>query len=326
MVTSLTADQILDRIASPAMYPQAYDPTRARVLMLHMSEADYRAASFLDDRILSAHSMGGWAPFDKVAEVARALSNAKPIHYIFHIGHVGSTLLSRLLDEMDGVLSLREPLPLRTLAGVPESAAVETFLRLWGRGFDTTRTVVLKATSSAARVAPQLLSMRPQSFAIYMYLQPEPYLATLLAGENSPADLRAHEEERRNRLAAQFGAPLPPVNSPGERAAMSWLAERLTMNAVVDAFRLRVMPLDFDAFLSDLEVMIARVATHLGLHADTKRIATIARSPTLMRYSKAPEHEYSPAFRAEILAQSRRDNAAEIVKGMTWLKASGINV
>ena len=90
-----------------------------------------------------------------------------PLHYILHTGHVGSTLLSRLLDTTGAVLSLREPLPLRTLAeasdvlGQPESLlsesqfelVLDTFIRLWSRGYATTRCVVVKATSAAARVA-----------------------------------------------------------------------------------------------------------------------------------------------------------------------------
>ncbi len=66
---------------------------------------------------------------------------------------------------------------------------------------------MLKATSSAARIAPQLLAARPNAVALYMYLPAEPYLATLLAGENSPLDLRRHEAERRARLAAHLGGP-----------------------------------------------------------------------------------------------------------------------
>ena len=64
-------------------------------------------------------------------------------------------LLSRLLDEVPGVLGLREPHPLQTLADMADEASggeaylarLKTFLRLWSRGFEATSTVVLKATS-----------------------------------------------------------------------------------------------------------------------------------------------------------------------------------
>src|SRR3546814_20118484 len=40
--------------------------------------------------------------------------------FIFHIGHVGSTLVSRLLAEVGDALPLREPMLLRALAQVAE--------------------------------------------------------------------------------------------------------------------------------------------------------------------------------------------------------------
>jgi hypothetical protein len=71
-------------------------------------------------------------------------------------------------------VGLREPLPLRTLAdahdalGSAESLLAEPqfdslldmFLRLWGRGYASTRAVVVKATSSAGRLAGR--SWRPR--------------------------------------------------------------------------------------------------------------------------------------------------------------------
>ena len=40
----------------------------------------------------------------------------------------------------------------------------------------------------------------------------------------------------------------------------------------------------------------------------------------LTRYSKAPEHAYTPNVRAEVLRDSRRRNNEEIRKGMDWLE------
>ena len=41
----------------------------------------------------------------------------------------------------------------------------------------------------------------------------------------------------------------------------------------------------------------------------------------LTRYSKAPDHEYSPALRAQVLAQARRERGEEIARGMAWLES-----
>lgn len=318
MPNTPSADDFLRKLASPAVYPQKID-ARGNVLLIRLDEAGYRAASFLDDRILNAQTVGAWVPAARLAEAVRTLAEPRPLHFIFHIGHVGSTLLSRLLDETGHVLSLREPFPLRQLADAPDTVLIDTFARLWRRGFSETRAVVVKATSSAARLAPQLMARAPDAHAIYMYLAAEPYLATLLAGENSPRDLRGHQAERTARLAAYLGAPPPAVQGLGELAALSWLAERLTMEAVIAAHGTRVMPLDFDAMLADVPSAMTAVTAHFGLAVDAETLRATARSPALARYSKAQEHEYSPALRARILAQSRTANQTEIARGMAWL-------
>ena len=113
--------------ASPDVYLQKVDLARDAALLVQLGESVYRTASFLDDRILTSDVKGSWVSLGSVLDAAQAIGERKPLHFIFHTGHVGSTLLSRLLDESGCVLSLREPLPLRTLAdardvlGLPES-------------------------------------------------------------------------------------------------------------------------------------------------------------------------------------------------------------
>jgi len=333
----MTPEALLARLASPDVYPQKLDLIRGGLLLIHFGEEAYRSSSFLDDRILGPATRGGWLSVELVAQaVAQLADGARPLHFIFHTGHVGSTLVSRLLDETGQVLSLREPLPLRTLAEArdvlhaPESLLgpehfdrlLETLLRLWRRGYAATRSVVVKVTSSAARLAPVLLERSVESRAFYLNLRAEPALATLLAGANSLIDLRGHGAERLRRLSARIGTGIPPLYtlSPGELAAMSWLAESMTRREVLDRFAARVMAVDFDDFLGDVAGSMHRILVHLNLPADAARIAEISASPALTRYSKAPEHEYGPAVRAQILDGARREHRAELARGMLWLE------
>lgn len=321
---------------SPDAYPQNLDLVRGRVLAIRLDANAYRAASFLDDRILGQGSRGAWLSGARVAEAARQVADARPLHFIFHTGHVGSTLVSRLLDESGVVLSLREPLPLRLLADAqdvlarPESllaepqydALLDMLLALWSRGYDWTRAVVLKATSSAGRVAGRLLSAQAQSRAIYLNLRAEPYLATLLGGANSVTDLRGHGPERMRRLGARCAAPLAPLHglSPGELAAHAWLAESMTRRQALERYPDRVRGLDFDDLLADVAAGMEGVALHFGLPRDPRFAAGLARSPVLKQYSKAPELPFPPGEREARLAESRRANCDEIRKGMDWLE------
>jgi hypothetical protein len=310
-----------DIAASPRLYPHQLDLARNRLMLLRLTQADYRAASFLDDRMATPDMVVGWAPAASLAVAAKAIRQ-RPLHFIFHTGHVGSTLLSRLLDEAPGVLGLREPLPLRTLAeegvaNAADAAHLDLMLHLWSRGFDDTQTVVVKATSSAGHFAPRLLQASPRSHAVYLYLKAEPCLATLLAGENTVTDLAAFAPMRARRVAAQLGEALPAITGPGETAALAFLAENLARQASAGP---RVLMLDFDALLAGLEIGLAAVLAHFGRPLPPETIRHLAASPTLGRYSKAPEQAYSQGLRAAVLAEARQKAGGEIRKGLAWLE------
>jgi hypothetical protein len=331
------SEALLKRLpASPDVCVQKIDLTRDAALLVQFSQDAYRNASFLDDRILGPATQGGWAPRNRVIEAARQVQNPRPLHFIFHTGHVGSTLLSRLLDETGIVLSLREPLALRNLADARDVANLPeallgpgqlnelqgALLQLWQRGYDNVHGVVLKATSSVGRIAAPLLNQRTGSRAVYLNLAAEPYLATLLAGRNSLIDLRGHGAVRIRSLQSRLsGAPTPLHRlSLGEFAAMSWLAESWNQYEAARLSGARVMTLDFDEFLSDVAAGIQRVVRHFELPVDDGQVTRMARSPVLTRYSKSPDFEYSPQVRAELLRQSRAQNDEEIRRGLRWLE------
>ena len=334
---STTVDDMVARLpASPDIYPQKIDLNGLMVLLLQFDSDAYRRASFLDDRILAPATVGAWASFDRVAEASRLVTDPCPVHFIFHTGHVGSTLVSRLLDETGLVLPLREPLPLRTLAETHDALGrgdallgsvqfdylLATLLRLWSRGYPGNGSVVVKATSSVGRIAVPLLDRNEGSRAIYLNLRAEPYLATLLAGQNSPADLRGHGPERMRRLQSRVGAPLPQLHalSIGELAAMSWLTESWSQREALRRHPARIMAVDFDQFLVGVAPSIDRMLRLFGLPADTGQLDRLSRSPVLGRYSKAPEFAYTPEIRAELLRDSRRRNGEEIRRGLAWLE------
>jgi hypothetical protein len=331
------SENLLARLASTAdVYVQKFDLARDAALLIEFSGDAYRTASFLDDRLLAPGMKGGWVALDRMIEAARTAQNVRPLHFIFHTGHVGSTLVSRLLDEISGVLPLREPLPLRLLAeahdvlGRPDSllstdrfyTLFDAVLRLAARGYSDSVQVVMKATSTAGRLGPMVLARRPEARAICLNLRAEPYLATLLAGQNSPIDLRGHGPERMRRLQG-FGVATVAFHqlSLGEQAAMSWLTETWSQAETAKAGGQRVVMVDFERVLGDVAGEMARIVRHFRIACGADVLSGMARSPALTRYAKAPEHPYSPQLRAQVLADSRARNADEIRKGLAWLEA-----
>ena len=145
-------------------------------------------------------------------------------------------------------------------------ALMGAFVNAWRRGYANTMAVMLKATSSAGRLASVLLQCEPSARAIYVNVRPEPYLATLLAGANSSLDLRGHGAARMRRLLPRIGSPLAPLHelSPGQLAAMSWLVETLSQQDCHRRDPARVLAVDFEQFLTDVPAALSTIWTHLS--------------------------------------------------------------
>lgn len=304
--------------------------------LVRLSEAGYEALSFLDERILGETGPVSWTASSALDASAAAL--AGECDFIFHIGHVGSTLLSRILGTSERVFSLREPAILRTLAqlefdlgdpGGPWNRAeleerLAVFLRLWARVYRAGQKTLLKATSFVSEIAPLLMRRSPSARAILMFVSPMTYMETILGGPNSRLELGALASRRLARLARRLGGPVwrGETLSEGELAAMSWICEILCLTEVAAGFEGRVLWMDFDVFLARPTERLAGALSHLHGQASETVASAMARGPHLGRYSKAPEHAYDADLRRTVLAGARAEHGDEIERGVAWLNAA----
>ena len=323
--------------ANPELHLHQLDLIQQNGLFIQMPAGAYRAASFLDGRSFNHQTLGGWIPFQQIQQtVLNGPILSGPLHFIFHMGHTGSTLISRLLDETGVVQSLREPLVLRDLAVMHDRRAdqahlisptsvddwTEIMLRLWARHRADRQCAIVKATSSTARIGRTLMENRPASRAVYLSMAAEPYLAVILGGANSLVDIRGHAEERMRRLASMLGESPQPLYelSAGEQIAASWVCEALTREDIRQSAGDRLMRLDFDDFLANVPGRVKKLCDHFGLPSSDAVVARIAGSPTLGQYAKAPEHAYSSSLRADVIQDSRKRNRSEIELGLKWIR------
>ena len=322
--------------ATPDLYPLAFDEGQDSVGFVRLSRPRYEQASFLDQRVTAAGDQGGWAPFGIVRAAAAPLAGESDV--IFHIGHVGSTLVARLLGLSPRIFSLREPGALRTFAELafelttPESVLspaafderLDVFLRLWARAYEPRQRTLIKATSFAGEIAPMLLTRMSSARAILMTVEPEAYMATILGGPNSRIELRAQAPSRLRRLHRRTGPPLWRLAemSEGELCAMSWAAEMAGLAEAAETFPDRILWLDFERFLASPREGLSAALIRLHGEAAPADIDTMLASPLFGRYSKGPEHAYDANLRHQVLDQARRDHAAEIGKGRAWLAAA----
>jgi hypothetical protein len=191
-------------LASDASWlAQAIDPMNRLIRFVHLDEGAYRAASFLDDRMMQPGLDSRLCSLDEAMSAAAALPR-NDARWIFHIGHVGSTLVARLLGELGGVLSIREPRSLRDLAAAAaeERGGLAAGLRrLMSRTFGPAQVALVKATSFVSELAPLLTA--PESSALFLYATPANYIASILAGENYLKELAALHSIRVERLRAR---------------------------------------------------------------------------------------------------------------------------
>jgi hypothetical protein len=305
-------------LGTPEYLPFELDPASRRASLLRLTEADYRAASFLDQRMLTPAAtplQADWADL-ALPDVAR-----RDVQYIFHIGNVGSTLLSRLLGELDAVFALREPLLLRTFAASPPAAQdFDRLTALLSRTFRPDQRANVKATSFTSEIADRLVP--PGSKAVFLYARPDRYLENILAGENSWQTLQALSPVRLARLQGRCPGLEADIGAmhDGLRASLGWACEMTSLEAAASRMPAgAVLWLDFDTFLEDPLHHFRAAAAHFGHETDEPTARAIVEGPLMGRYSKALDYEYTPALRREILADARHRHGAAIRDGLNWL-------
>jgi hypothetical protein len=311
-----------DEIARDATWlAQALDPAQGVARMIAMDRESYRSASFLDDRIMQLPvdaQLVSWTLIEEaITDDLRA-----DARWIFHIGHVGSTLVSRLLGEIDDVLAIREPRLLRDLALTPAEIRPRYLApvpRLMSRTFDEREIACVKATSFVSEIAPDLVPRGER--ALFIYATPRNYVASILAGENSVKELRILAGTRAQRLNGR-GIDLPAQDDAG-LAAAAWAAEMTALEAAAEAMKDRTIAwTDFDAMLGDVAAGLGRIAGLFGFEAGPDRLSAIASGPLMNRYSKAPEYDYSPRLRRDLIAETLEQHGRDIDRGLAMLKSA----
>ena len=312
-------------------------PEARKFTLVRLEEATYRSASFLDQRVTGQAREGYQYPFSRREAFfpPGAAPEAAPM-YLFHVGHCGSTLLSRALAADDAVLPVREPLTLRALADARRDAAhpwrmlsaaewaawLDAVHAAHARGFREGQRALVKATSHCNNLVGPLLERDPRARALLLYVPLETYLAGMLKREEPPADLLGFARARVMDWQALAGAPsfsLDALSRP-EQAALAWMTSMRQLLAAAEAFPGRTRLMDFDAFLADPQAHLPAAAAFLGLEGLSAKLVR-AYPELASRYAKDPSHPYSAQRRARVLEAVATRDAAAIRQGLAWAEA-----
>jgi hypothetical protein len=313
-----------DLTQSPAWFPlEVVASPGVAVRLLQLDETAYRKVSFLDQRLLADSLRTSTCSLDMLWTTAAKLQPRA--HYIFHTGHVGSTLVSRLVGESSRLFCLREPALLRILAAEPATPKrlerLRLLVSLFSRTWRPDQRAVIKATSTVNELAADILAGDDKPAAIFMYAQPLSYLRGILGGPNSRVEAKATAPVRRQRLLTRLGVVQWEFDprTEGELIAMNWLCEMVTLHQAAQRFPTRVLWVDFDVFLTSPTSGLESIFKAFGRVPPATDIEKLVTGPLMRQYSKAPEFAYDTALRQEVLRTAEMESPGEIRQGMQWL-------
>lgn len=308
------------------------DIVNRRGLLVRISETDYRHSSFLDHRALRPGSEGAWFPLTRIQDETCGFQPPLAPHFIFHVSHCGSTLVSRLLAELPGNLPVREPLPLLALAAqrreckrptarLTERGWIELFdmsLRLLGRTYRDGERSFIKATSACANLLKPMAAHSPASRAVLLYTDLESWLCTMLRDESVRENGRFYAASWLVDFMEMTGRQdLKLVDlTDSEQFALNWLTSMLHFDEARRTIPERVLLCDFDIFLADAGAGIESVARFFDL--DGTRAREAAAGPQMRAYAKDQNQRYDGAMRRQELEAAGRRFGEEVDAGLAF--------
>lgn len=317
------------------MYLRDLDLARGLGTLVPMTPASYAESSFLDNRIKRSSEVVYDLPLDVLLRMSPWFAaDRRAVHYVFHIGHCGSTLLSRLIGGLPGFFSLREPTPLRALTEHAEpghptpanwNAALAMVLGLLSRVFDSQETAVIKPSSFCNRLIPSLLEWHPDCRGILLYIDLPAYLATMTKQTNRRETKFAmatyHLQEVRHLLDDRrfIVESLPELRV----AALVWLVNMANFLTTIEnpALRKRVSVVRFDDLLGDPNRILSECGAFLGKNFPAREINRVASDPSVIKtYSKGDRHGYGAPERDAELRQAQEVYGAEIGDAIDWAR------
>jgi hypothetical protein len=325
---------ISDKLAQDASWHlYQFDPAQQASHWLKLSEEQYRDASFLDQRLLQAQTGQPALASPEIIslqglEDAHDRPSIRQTHFIFHIGHCGSTLLSRALAATANILPIREPLTLRQLASdlpVAEnpmwSRMLQCALAAHSRSFHSGQLSMVKATSTCNALVRPILEQVPDARALLMYVPLESFLAGMLGKQSTPLDLRGHLNSRLHEWRRLAGSSFEQLSTndldDAQLTVLSWLTSMARLLQAQEAYPDRCRLLDFDQFLGAPEVGLEQLVDFFSL-SDAQAEILQAWPEISTGYSKKPDEPYSAFNRNRTLSRGRMMRGDEIQSALQW--------
>ncbi len=334
-------DPVPDRIdaetffARPDIYPVEFAP--GQVNLVPMTRETYRRSIFTDPgRIVPAGPRAWQVPTERLlAEFESRGPVQRPIFFIFHIAHCGSTLLARALDLPDRTLVIREPFTLRQLAADAAAGGVPTDPAVWkrclaltsallGRRYTDEQVVIVKANVPVNFILDPLLALNPDCAGVALYAGFEDYLLSVL---KTPMHRRwvlnvCQQVAGGIRATPGLGEVDAAALEPPRAAACLWLAQMLRLRSVTASHE-RIRSLDCRLLFERPQSVLPAAMELADADLPVSEAEAIAGGELFRRHAKDPGRQFDSAARDRELASLAERMAPEVDSARSWIMSTG---
>ncbi|QLC25497.1 hypothetical protein HFP57_11015 [Parasphingopyxis algicola] len=273
------------------------------------------------------------------AQIAAALPEPAPLHFIFHSGFCCSTLLTRALNQRGLATGLSEPTVLRDLVGYAQrgaqrdkyAAVLNDALTLLARPFEPGEAVVVKPSCIVNGHARDMLAIRPGSRAIFLYAPVRVFLNSI-ARKGITGRLWGRELfmglQDANRMELGFTEKQLFGQTDLQIAGLAWLIQNMRFTQLSKEFgETQIRSLDSETFIAHPAKALERIGQLFGLDLDQKQAEEIAAGPVFKTHSKFGE-QFDANSRSDDRASGENAHADEIEKVAVWVEtvAKGLDV
>ncbi|MEZ5960827.1 MAG: hypothetical protein R3C30_10450 [Hyphomonadaceae bacterium] len=319
-----------DFVQDPAWIPHFYDPRRDTLTFARVPREKQRTITFLDPRFVSRDAETSPAPISELP--LDLIQDARgPLHFVFHTGFCCSTLLARALDIPGVAMGLKEPAVLASFAEYWSSSrrtagaleALTVTLDLLSRPLSPGEAQVVKPSTVANHIIPQLLHARPDAKAIVLFSGLDTFLRAI-ARRGFEGRIFARE------LFFQF-APVIPLDAGAKAdqvvlhadlqiAAQAWLMQAAFMDSIAKRFGRRVRVLNSETFLADPATTLSRVGDFFGLAIPPKLASEIANSAVFHEHAKELGRPFDAESRRAQYEEAGVEHRLEIAMARDWAR------
>lgn len=319
-------------VRDPAWLPHFYDARSDTLVLAHVPREAQRALTFLDPRFITRDMESSAAPISDLP-ADQIHREAGPLHFIFHTGFCCSTLLARALDIPGVSMGLKEPAVLacfaeywansRRTAGALEALTVT--LDLLARPLTPGETQIVKPSTVANHIIPQLLHARPDAKAIVLFSSLDVFLRAIarrgLEGRIFAREL-FHQFAPVIPLDAGFDDDDAVLQTDLQIAAQAWLMQASFMDALGKRFGTkRVRVLNGDTLLANPMGTLSALGAFFNLNMTPEIARSIAEGPVFQEHSKELGRPFNADARRIQYEAAGAGHLEEIRMTIAWARA-----